>query len=57
MVAEKRCQFPDTIFVLTTTKVGNHIETELVGRRSRKSIKKLREQLVLGDENDNVKVG
>jgi hypothetical protein len=57
MVAEKRCQFPDTIFVLTTTKVGNHIETELVGRRSRKSIKKLREQLILGDENDNVKVG
>lgn len=57
MIAENRCQFSDTIFVLITTKVGNHTETELVGRRSRKNIKKLREQLILGDEDDNVKVG
>ena len=56
MIAQNRCQFPDTIFLMATTKVGNHTEVELVGRRNRRHIKALREQLLLGETDDTFKV-
>ena len=46
MIAENRCEFPDTSFITLSTKLGHRTEFEVVGKRNRKHIIKIRNEVL-----------